>query len=386
LIVIVLCCLGVAPQAQSEEVRVTSDAELARALTDAAAGDAILLAPGEYRGGIATSTLHGERELPIVVRGEDPEHPPVITGGNVGIHLSSPQFVELRHLVVDGLRDNGLNIDDSGKVDTPAVGIVLHDVVVRNIGPEGNRDGIKCSGVDEFRIEQCTVESWGASGSAIDFVGCHDGVVDGCKFLGAGSSNANAVQVKGGSRGIVVRSSRFENIGGRSVNLGGSTGLPYFRPADAEYEAKDITVEDCEFLGGDAAVAFVGVDGAIVRHNTIYRPRRWVLRILQENTDPRFVACRNGQFVKNAVIFRSDELRQAANVGGSTSPESFTFAENVWHCLDRDVARRLIQLPVEEKDGVYDQAIVLADPEAGDLRIQQREASDAGVRSEGRDQ
>ena len=30
-------------------------------------------------------------------------------------------------------------------------------------------------------------------------------------------------------------------------------------------------------------VAFVGVDGATVRHNTIYRPRRWGLRILQEN-------------------------------------------------------------------------------------------------------
>ena len=31
-------------------------------------------------------------------------------------------------------------------------------------------------------------------------------------------------------------------------------------------------------------MAFVGVDGSVVRYNTIYRPEKWVVRILQENT------------------------------------------------------------------------------------------------------
>ncbi len=339
-----------------------------------------MIAPGRYRGGISSASLHGTREAPIVLRAENPAEPPVISGGNVGIHLSSPAFVELQHLTIDGIADNGLNIDDSGDSAKPAVGVVLRHVQVRNIGPDGNRDGIKCSGVDDFLIEHCHVESWGASGSAIDFVGCHDGVVDRCQFLGAGGSNANAVQTKGGSSDIVVRRSRFENVGGRGVNLGGSTGLPFFRPQDAEYEAKNITVEDCDFLGGDAAVAFVGVDGAVVRHNTIYRPRRWVLRILQENSNPRFVACRNGQFLNNAVVFRSDELRQAANVGGGTLPESFNFSGNAWQCLDRDNARRLVQLPVAETDGSYDARIELTNAENGDIRIVGRTETTPGAR------
>lgn len=374
--------LALGSAARGEEVRVANDMELAQALKASQAGTTIVIAPGRYRGGISANALHGTREAPIVVRGENPDDPPIITDGNVGIQLSSPRFVELQHLVIDGVRDNGLNIDDSGNTNTPAVGIALRNLVVRNIGPDGNRDGIKCSGLDDFKIEHCTVESWGASGSAIDFVGCHDGVVDHCKFIDAGGSNANGVQAKGGSSDIVIRRSRFENAGGRGVNLGGSTGLPYFRPRDAAYEAQDITVEDCEFLGGDAAVAFVGVDGAIVQHNTIFRPRRWVLRILQENTDPRFVACRNGQFLKNAIVFQSDELRQVANVGGGTSPESFTFAGNAWQCLDRADARRLVQLPVAETDGIYGATFQLANVEKGDLRIIDRAASDAGVRTE----
>mgnify|MGYP006193671343 CR=1 FL=1 len=40
-------------------------------------------------------------------------------------------------------------------------------------------------------------------------------------------------------------------------------------------------------------VAFVGVDGATFRHNTIYRPTKWVLRILQESQEPRFVRTRD---------------------------------------------------------------------------------------------
>ena len=40
------------------------------------------------------------------------------------------------------------------------------------------------------------------------------------------------------------------------VNIGGSTGRAYFRPRPEGFEAKDITVEDCTFVGSGAA--FVG--------------------------------------------------------------------------------------------------------------------------------
>jgi hypothetical protein len=89
-----------------------------------------------------------------------------------------------------------------------------------------------------------------------------------------------------------VRNCTFINAGQRGVNLGGSTAMKVFRPLGAKYEAKDITVEGCRFVGSLSPVAFVGVDGAVVRYNTIYQPERWVVRILQETTEADFVPSR----------------------------------------------------------------------------------------------
>jgi hypothetical protein len=212
-------------------------------------------------------------------------------------------------------------------------------------------------------------------------VGCTGGIIKGCIFQDASGDAANGVQTKGGSSNVVIQRCRFENSGGRAVNIGGSTGLAYFRPRDATCEAKDITVEDCEFVGGLAAVAFVGVDGAVVRHNTIYRPRRWPFRILQENTDPRFATCRNGKLINNVIAFRSDEVRQVFNIGPNTAPDTFTISGNVWRCLDRpEDTRRLLGLPVAETAGVYGAQINFRDPAQGDIRIADRKPEDAGVR------
>ena len=381
LLLLTLAAIASDPRlATPAELRVTSSDELAAALRQPAPGTTILVAPGKYRGGLSASKLAGNREQPIVIAGSDPKNPPLIEGGPSGLHLSSPAHVELRDLVFVGASGNGINIDDSGSTDTPAHHVVLRRIAVRDVGPRGNRDGIKLSGLRDFQIQSCRVERWGSGGSAIDMVGCASGVVNDCTFAEAGGEMANGVQTKGGSSDIVIQRCRFENAGGRAVNAGGSTGSDYFRPRDATYEARDITVEDCQFIGGASAIAFVGVDGALVRHNTIYRPRRWAIRILQENNDPRLVASRNGQFRNNVVAFRVGELRNVVNIGANTAPQTFTFADNVWCCLDRPAdTRRLVELPVAESGGQYDVNLDFADPDRGDLRITGNPL-DAGVR------
>jgi hypothetical protein len=367
--------------AAAEEIRVNDRDQLGRALARARAGTTILLASGEYRGGLSRAGLRGTKDQPIVIAAADPKDPPVIAGGAVGLHLSSPQHVELRDIVIADASGNGLNIDDSGRAETPAEHVVLRNLVVRAGSPRGNRDGIKLSGLSTFRIENCRVQRWGTSGSAIDMVGCRDGVVKECQFLHAGGDGANGVQTKGGSSDIVIQRCRFEDAGGRAVNIGGSTGLAYFRPTDANFEARNITVQDCEFLGGMCAVAFVGVDGALVEHNTIYRPSRWPLRILQENTDPRFVSCCNGRFVNNVVAFRASEVREVINIGGQTAPETFEFSGNLWHCLDQPAATsRLVRTPVKDRSAIFDRAPEFKDAEKGDITLPARRPDDPGVR------
>jgi hypothetical protein len=246
---------------------------------------------------------------------------------------------------------------------------------IRDIGSRGNHDCLKLSGVVDFRIEGCVIERWGTGGgSGIDMVGCHRGVIESNRFGHTDTIGSTGVQAKGGTSQIVIRRNRFENAGGRAVNIGGSTGRPFFRPplkaGEAHFEAKDIRVEGNTFMGGGAPVAFVGVDGAVVRFNTVYHPKRWALRILQETRAADFVPSRNGVFTDNLVAFHSRDWSEGGvNIGPGTAPQTFRFARNWWYCVD-EPARSRPRLPAEETDGIYGQPLLFRDAAQGDLRLQ----------------
>ncbi|MDW8207672.1 MAG: right-handed parallel beta-helix repeat-containing protein [Chloroherpetonaceae bacterium] len=353
-------------------VRVRSVPELRQALAGVRPGTRILIAPGEYSGGLYFANLHGAPGRPIVLAAEDRANPPRFVGGNNVFQFSDVSYFELQDLVLSGARFNGLNIDDGGTYDTPSHHVVLRNLRVSEVGPEGNRDGIKLSGLDDFRIENCRVERWGSGGAGIDMVGCHRGIILGCVFRQGG---ATAIQSKGGSAQITIRGCRFEDYGLRGVNIGGITGLEFFRPpvdqmpANGRYEAKEIRVEGCTFVRGGAPVAFVGVDGAVVRFNTLYHPGRWALRILQENTEPGFVPSRNGVFEDNLIVFRSDQWASGGvNIGADTAPDTFRFARNFWYCSDRPEQSRP-NLPTPEQDPIVGKDPLLRDPERGDFGV-----------------
>lgn len=369
-------------QQDGQTIEVSNQAELIAAVNSAKPGTRILIASGEYSGGLTFDGLRGTEAKPIILEARNADRPPVISGGGSGIHLRRPAHVQLRGLVLKGATGNGLNIDDGGTPGESAHHILLDDLQVRDVGPRGNHDGIKLSGVDDFVIRGCALERWGDNGSAIDMVGCHRGEIRECRFRFRGDIPGNGVQTKGGSADITIRHCLFENAGSRAVNLGGSTGRDYFRPRDAGYEAKDITVEDCTFIGSMASIAFVGVDGATVRYNTIYRPTRWVIRILQESQGPEFLPCREGVFAHNIVVFRFDEVRSVMNVGGGTEPETFRFASNHWYCQDQPERSDRLGLPTPETNGRHGQDPMLRDPEGGDFgRTDRSPVRDAGVRS-----
>ena len=336
----------------AKTITVKNDAEFREAVRRAQPGTVIRIQTGQYAGDVWIENLHGRQNAPIVIEGADPQNPPVFTGGSTGWQISEGSYFILRHLRFRGHKVNGLNIDDGGSFDTPTHHIRLEHIVVEDVGPVGNCDGIKLSGVTDFVVADCRIEGWG--GQAVDMVGCHRGVIERCLFKGKkGFSQDTGPQAKGGSTQIVIRQCRFVDAAKRCVQLGGSTGLAFFRPRGVLYEAKDLSVEDCLFVGGEAAVSFVGVDGAVFRHNTIIRPQIWVARILQETREPGFVPSRNGVFERNLIVFRSD-LRDFVNVGPYTAPETFRFAENWWFCEDRPAASRP-RLPVPESGGIYGQ-------------------------------
>lgn len=380
--------LGECPGASAMrlDVPVRDAAGLRAAAASAGPGTRILLEPGTYPGGFHFVNLRGATNHPVILAAADPQRPPVIQGGANGMQLTDPQFVELQDLVFTGASGNGLNIDDGGSFDTPARGVVLRGLRVMDVGPTGNRDGIKLSGVVSFRVEGCTVERWGTGGSAVDMVGCHQGLIVSNQFRhlpSTASGGANGVQTKGGTRDVIIRRNRFEHAGARSVNIGGSTGLEFFRPplpaTGEKWEAKDIRVEGNTFVGSLSPIAFVGVDGAEVRFNTIHRPERWAIRILQETAAPGFVPCRGGKFIGNLVVFHSGQWASGGvNVGGGTAPGTFEFAGNAWYCVDAP-GRSRPTLPVAEREGTHGVAPRFLDEAGGDVS----QAADSPLRHVG---
>lgn len=352
---------------------ITTIKELRESLNKATPGTRIEIAPGVYEGGVSAGNLRGSASKPIVICASDPQKPPVLKSSGTGLHLSGAEYIELRDIAFEECTSNGLNIDDAGVVEKPSHHITLLNLKISKTGSKGNQDGLKLSGVDDFRVANCVIDQWGTGGgSAIDMVGCHRGVIENSTFKG-NTDGGTGVQTKGGSSDITIRGNRFENAGVRAVNVGGSTGKEYFRPALKKppyVEARNITVEGNTILGSQASIAFVGVDGAIVRFNTIYSPGKWVIRILQESADPEFTKCRAGQFTDNIIAFQSTQWSEGGvNLGPNTDPSTFTFARNFWYSIDSP-SRSKPKLPTEEKDGVYGKNPLFKDPQKGILQLE----------------
>jgi len=330
----------------SAVVTVRNAVELKAALAGLRPGTTLRIAPGEYPGGNYVS-----RVAKLTIEALDPQNPPLFQGGSEGWHFSRCDGLTLRHLRVRGQTGNGINIDDGGELTQLVSGTTIERVEVSDIGPQGNHDGFKLSGVAGLTIRDCKVTGWG--GQAIDLVGCHRALITGCQFVGKpGFSTSAGVQTKGGSADITVEKCRFIDASPRPVNIGGSTGVPYFRPPGAKYEAARIVVRDNLIEGGQCAAAFVGVDGAEFTGNTILHPTKWIFRILQETRLEGFVPCRNVLIARNRIVFRRAQVQVDINIGEQTAPETFRFEGNHWFAEDRPLASPP-KLPVAETGGVH---------------------------------
>lgn len=302
---------------------------LATAANNLEPGDTIVVFSQTFKDGSRfLDNINGNTGNPIVIMAET-KHQSIFQGGSQAIHLRNCNYIEINGFIFEMQSTNGVNIDDGADYNSPSTNITVRNCIFRNLTQAGNHDFLKMSGVDNFLVENCLFVS-GAGGSGIDLVGCHNGVIQDCEFTNAGSSG---IQSKGGSQYISIQRNIFRNMTNRAINLGGSTGKEYFRPPLADpivdaFEAADINVFSNIFIGSMAPVAYVGCIRAGVINNTFYKPDKWVIRILQETADEGFLPCSKNEFSNN-IIYLATDLTEV-NIGSNTSPESFTFNNNLW--------------------------------------------------------
>ncbi len=337
------------------QVSVQDIGSLRAAVATAQPGTTILIGPGTYVGGLYSDRLAGTSSRPIVIKAADPSRRPRFVGTN-GVQFQKASYLTIENIDIEGSTGNGIGIDDGGVVSKPAHHIVLHGLHVLG-EPVPSHQGIKMAGVDQFRVENCIVQRWG--GCAIDMVGCHQGFITECSFTDGGAGAASlGVQAKGGSSDVTIEKCLFDRPGSRGVNFGGSTGIPFYRPAldqmpaNQKYESKNIEVVRCTFLGTDAPFVFANAIGGAARFNTVVHPAKWAVRILQETPSPGFPPSQRGVLEDNIFVFRSSWFEGGVNIGPNTDPASFKFARNFWYCEDRP-ERSEPTLPSAEQGGVY---------------------------------
>lgn len=336
--------------------------DITTAAKAASPGDTILVHTGTYRGDQSLSGLQGTPAKWIRIMAQQNV---LFEGGTTAWRGTDIAYLHIGGFVFTGQTGNGLNIDDGATYETPSHHITFRQCIFRDIAATGNNDLLKLSGTDDLTIQQCTFLNGSAGGSGIDMVGCHNSLIIQCRFENMGS---NAVQMKGGSSNIRIEACVFKNAGSRAINLGGSTGLPFFRPANANWEATDLKVYSNVFIGSEVPIAFVGCTRSEVVNNTIYKPGRWVIRILQENRDTiRFGKCSNNTF-RNNIICLNDQVRTACSIGTGTAPETFTFSGNLWFHTDNS-AWRGPQLPLAEGGGIIGKDPLFRNVDKEDLTI-----------------
>ncbi len=349
-------------------------ANFEQAAAAAQPGDTILFHEGTHAGGQFVANLQGTPDNWIFIKNADGETA-ILEGGNNAIQLSDPAYLHISGLIFQHQTGNGVNTDDGGTYETPARHIIYENCTFQDMSVNGNNDLLKLSGLDDFEIRNCTFLNGADGGSGIDMVGCHNGIIKGNYFENMGS---NSIQAKGGTQHIRIEGNFFRDGGLRTLNLGGSTGLQYFRPIDATFEAADLQVYSNIIVGSWAAIAYVGSVNVEVVNNTIYQPENWVVRILQESVDPdRFLEC-GDNFFRNNIVYLGNNLSTETNIGPNTRPESFTFSNNLWYNAD-DLNWAGPNVPVTDENNIINEDPMFLDPQNDDFLISMNSpAAEAG--------
>ncbi len=324
-------------------------------------GTAVVVHAGTYSGGTYIADLAGSAGAPIWIGGAPGEARPVIQGGSQALHLVRARYVIIHDMEVTGQTSNGINCDDGGDYGND---LATHDLVFRNlyihdVGSGGNQDCLKLSGVNDYFVidNEIALCGGGGSGSGVDHVGCHRGLIARNSFH---DLSGNAVQSKGGAEDIEIRANMIVDAGERGLNMGGSTGFEFFRPPVADmaapFEARDIRAVANVFVGAVTPMAFVGCVECLAANNTIVNPGNWLLRILQETTSLSgydFLPASDCTFINNLVYFSRSDISTYVNIGPATAPSTFVFTTNLWYAHDSPGDSEPTNLPVTETGGLY---------------------------------
>ncbi len=337
----------------------------------------IEIAPGKHDALGAVESVRRTKHTPIVIAGaldEQGRRLTLVDGGADGIEdagepcirMSNVSFIVIANILCERAFPHGMNIDDGSDYSTPTHHITIRNVLIRDVGLYQrtkigtNSDCLKLSGVDDFRVLNSEFENC-VSGEFIDMVGSHRGLITGNHFH---NKPLNGVQTKGGSSDVLITGNVFEGVEGRSIQLGGDTGEPYYRPIDAAYPAQQIRVvaniirTNPEQETQNDAFSLNGCRDCLIAHNTVtdIGRRSSILYIDREEAErpgnSRIVLANNVYLVTeqdaDSAILR---LSQRGRIGS----DELKFDHEVYAGISRDAwlaQTSVLKLPSDRFNGI----------------------------------
>ncbi len=286
-------------------------------------GDELVLDRGVHESFTLTD-LHGERDRPIVIRGEVGEEParyPYVKGGTTGIHLVRPRHVLIRDLMAGNGTGSLLTIE--GETD-PAKPPLDANVVVTNVrlmqtNAEPSQVAIRLRGVSRVDMREISIKGWNDSAAVFD--NASQCSLNACMLdVERELPQRTGVRVMQGCSQIALGGLSFAPGVGTAFKLGDCAVAGPDSPPASRVLVRRCCVPEAQVFAWLGAVVDVYVES-----NTVLDPRRAVLAGTDACAVPRNVLLQG-----NLVSWMPGTLDRLGDFPPTVPPESVRLMENLW--------------------------------------------------------
>ena len=301
-------------------------------------GDEVVLERGVHAAFTLTD-LHGERGKPIVIRGEvgdEPARYPYVKATDFGIRLIRPRFVILRDLMVgNGTGPLVLVEGENGPDGKPReANVQVHALRLLQEQRAERQDGLVLRGIDRVDVREVTVRGWNRTAFRIERSSrCSINLctLDPVKDL----AQETGVEVTQGCSQVATAMLTMGPKVKTAFRLGSCEGVP----ADAA-PASGLLVMRCSVPDADRFARIGGVDGLLMRWNTVTDPKRCVWEADETCGLPRQVV-----FTDNLISWTPGAIERLCETPATLSRESVQLGPNLWWSAEIPAAFEAIGRP-----------------------------------------
>lgn len=301
-------------------------------------GDELVLDRGVHESFTLTD-LHGERDRPIVIRGEVGEEParyPYVKGGTTGIRLVRPRHVVVRDLMAGNGEGALLTIEGETDPSKPPLdaNVSVSNLRLMQTNASPAQVAVRLRGVARVDLREISVKGW--NDAAAVFENASQCSLNACMLdVERDLPQRTGVCVMQGCSQIALGGLSFAPSVGTAFRLGDCTVAGPQTPPASRVLVRRCCVPESQVF------AWLGaVEEAYLESNTVLDPRRSVLAGTDACAAPRKVLMQG-----NLISWTPGTLDRLGDFPPTVPPESVGLMENLWFSSELPGAFEVIGKP-----------------------------------------